>query len=213
MLNKSCIKALIFDFDLTLIDSKDISRKARKELRDLHNISFGDIPESELWGATFKINSHKAKKINETPLSAEEIEYLLIDNCTRHYKDVSLESRNLLKEWQENNIKLCIVSGNTKEIIDDVIKNKNNCDIQFSAVYETNSGHSKAQRIIQCINELGVNKSEAMYIGDHVNDVLAAKESGVSSCAVTTGFASREEFLPYEPDIIIDRLEELKEYL
>lgn len=213
MIDKNKIKALIFDFDLTLVDSKEGSRESRQGLHKKHGITFGNIPESELWGGTFKINSFKAKEISETSLSAEEIEELLINDSLKYYKDIHLEAHKLLREWQERGLKLCIVSGNTKGTIEDVLSNQYNRDIKFSAVYETNSGHTKANRILECIANLEIDKSETIYIGDHTNDILAAKEAGVASCAVTTGFETREALSLLKPDIIIDKLEELKKYL
>lgn len=213
MAEKNKVKALIFDFDLTLVDSKGVAQQSREILFKEHNVDFSQFPESELWGSTFKANSQRAKQFSNTKLEAEEIEEILIRNCIKYYKDVKINAQDELIRWQESGINLCIVSGNTKEILEDVISNKHNCKIHFSAVYETNSGHSKAQRIIQCLNELGIDKHEAIYIGDHRNDVLAAKEAGIASCAVTTGFETKDDFLPYKPDIIIDKLEELKNYI
>jgi putative hydrolase of HD superfamily len=207
------VKALIFDFDLTLVDSKIVSKKVAEELLEKHNISFDAIPESELWGGTFKINSKKAKDFNETDLLAEEIEALSIQYCMKHHDNTCIQEQDTLKEWQKDGMQLCIVSGNTKEIIESVLNNKHNNSIKFSAVYETNSGHSKAVRIQECINKLGIKDTEAIYIGDHVNDILAAKEAGVISCAITTGFHSRDEYDAYNPDLVVDSLKELKEYL
>jgi HAD superfamily hydrolase (TIGR01549 family) len=210
---KSDIKLLIFDFDLTLVDSKGVAIEARKILFEEHGVSFAGIPESELWGHTFKINSVKAKNISKTNLSAEEIEEILIENCAKNYHGVPLNSKKTLKEWQDKGIKMCIVSGNTKELIDGVLEDDCNKEINFVYVFETNSGCTKAQRLLECIKKIGCEKSEAIYVGDHINDILAAKESGVASCAVTTGFHTKDDFLPYEPDMIIDKLEELNNYI
>lgn len=207
------VKALIFDFDLTLVDSRIVAAKAWGYLLDKYNIRSDNINENKLWGRTFKINALEAKEVSNTSLSAEEIERILIEQATIHYTDIKIVAKPLLKKWEESGIKLCIVSGNTESIIKKVINNRNNKDINFSLIYETNSGRSKAQGILDCLDKLGISKNEAMYVGDHINDVTAAKEAGVSSCAVCTGIHTKDEFLPSKPDLIINELSELEKYL
>jgi len=46
-------------------------------------------------------------------------------------------------------------------------------------------------------------------IGDHANDVLAAKANGFQSIAVATGLSSTEELAATEPDILVSDLLEL----
>ncbi len=51
--------------------------------------------------------------------------------------------------------------------------------------------------------------SRISLIGDHPNDVLAAKANGVQSIAVATGLSPRAELSAYEPDILVDDLRAL----
>ena len=47
-------------------------------------------------------------------------------------------------------------------------------------------------------------------IGDHANDILAAKSNGFQSVAVATGFTPMEELRQLEPDILVRNLGELE---
>lgn len=49
-------------------------------------------------------------------------------------------------------------------------------------------------------------RSPVSLIGDHPNDVLAAKQNGVRSIAVATGIATKEELAAYQPDVLLDDL-------
>jgi len=49
-------------------------------------------------------------------------------------------------------------------------------------------------------------RSPVSLIGDHPNDVLAAKQNGVRSIAVATGIATKEELAAYHPDVLVDDL-------
>jgi phosphoglycolate phosphatase len=48
--------------------------------------------------------------------------------------------------------------------------------------------------------------SPISLIGDHPNDVMAAKQNGVRSVAVATGIATRDELSAYHPDVLVDDL-------
>ena len=47
-------------------------------------------------------------------------------------------------------------------------------------------------------------------IGDHPNDIRAAKTNGICSIAVATGIVGREELASHSPDILIDDLRSLR---
>lgn len=51
--------------------------------------------------------------------------------------------------------------------------------------------------------------SRGSLIGDHANDVAAAKANGFQSVAVASGVLSREELAQAEPDILVEHLGEL----
>jgi len=53
-------------------------------------------------------------------------------------------------------------------------------------------------------------KSSTVYIGDHENDITAAKKAGVSSCAVTYSHRLKE-MLMVQPEFVIDELVNLKD--
>jgi len=51
----------------------------------------------------------------------------------------------------------------------------------------------------------------AIIVGDSDVDINCGKAAGFKTCAVTYGFRTRAELEEYEPDFMIDRLEELSE--
>lgn len=52
--------------------------------------------------------------------------------------------------------------------------------------------------------------SRVSLIGDHPNDILAAKANGVQSIAVATGLSPHAELARYSPDILVDDLRSLR---
>jgi len=57
---------------------------------------------------------------------------------------------------------------------------------------------------------LAVPRDRYWLVGDHPNDILAARANCVRSVAVGTGLSSREELAACRPDVLVDDLRELK---
>lgn len=49
-------------------------------------------------------------------------------------------------------------------------------------------------------------RSPAVLIGDHINDIQAAREAGMRSVAVATGVLGAAELAPHQPDFLLDDL-------
>ncbi|MBK5291462.1 MAG: HAD family hydrolase [Acidobacteriia bacterium] len=56
----------------------------------------------------------------------------------------------------------------------------------------------------------GNGASRVWLVGDHPNDIAAAKANGAGSIAVCTGLSSREELAEHHPDLLLDDLRSLK---
>jgi len=60
------------------------------------------------------------------------------------------------------------------------------------------------------ISALRSKKSKTVYVGDMVDDILAAKEAGIDSCSVATGLSSFQELAEYKPNYTFYNMEEIK---
>lgn len=61
------------------------------------------------------------------------------------------------------------------------------------------------------LKALDIPASRAIMVGDSTHDIHAAQQAGISSCAVTYGYRTREILEAAKPDYIIDNMLELKE--
>jgi phosphoglycolate phosphatase-like HAD superfamily hydrolase len=52
--------------------------------------------------------------------------------------------------------------------------------------------------------------SPVSLVGDHPNDIQAARENGVRSIAVATGVVPRDELARHKPDLLLDTLQQLE---
>lgn len=67
--------------------------------------------------------------------------------------------------------------------------------------------------LMKCAEKLNVEISECAVVGDSVSDVKAGKAAGAKTVAVLTGIFSREELEKECPDLILENVKELPDFL
>jgi len=67
--------------------------------------------------------------------------------------------------------------------------------------------------VLLALERLGRPSEGACYVGDAPFDLRAARAAGVAAIAVTWGFFSRAALEPEAPDLIVDRVDELRDAL
>jgi phosphoglycolate phosphatase len=68
----------------------------------------------------------------------------------------------------------------------------------------------KRGRIVEILAEQNLVADETVFIGDMQHDVETAHAGGIHSCAVLTGYNTREQLQLAEPELIVEHLGELK---
>jgi phosphoglycolate phosphatase len=71
--------------------------------------------------------------------------------------------------------------------------------------------------LLEAIRQLGLianyhSSADAVMIGDSENDINAGRSAGTRTCGVTFGFRTAEQLRLTNPDVIIDRFDQLKEF-
>jgi phosphoglycolate phosphatase len=59
------------------------------------------------------------------------------------------------------------------------------------------------------LNKYGTAKEKTVIIGDGVNDILVAKNSGIFSCAYLNGLGIRQDLLSLNADYYVENLLEV----
>jgi HAD superfamily hydrolase (TIGR01549 family) len=65
------------------------------------------------------------------------------------------------------------------------------------------------QGILAALSSLGTAKNGAVFIGDSVSDIFAAKDAGIKVISLLGGQCSREELSKYCPDYIISSIDKI----
>jgi phosphoglycolate phosphatase-like HAD superfamily hydrolase/8-oxo-dGTP pyrophosphatase MutT (NUDIX family) len=71
----------------------------------------------------------------------------------------------------------------------------------------------KRQKILDVLAENGLDREETLFVGDMQHDIDAARQGGVHSCAVLTGYNRLDQLRASEPDVIVEHLGELQSIL
>jgi len=78
---------------------------------------------------------------------------------------------------------------------------------------DTCNSKPSPEALIICAGKLGIDVSESAVVGDSVVDVRAGKNAGARTVAVLTGIFSREELERENPDLILESVSQLPDFL
>lgn len=188
------IQAVVFDFDGTLTKTKsrttwealwELLGYDVQECRNLHRqYDKGDFTHQEWCNKT-------AEKFIEKGLTRQKV--------LEFSKQIKLTTgcRKALQSIKEKNIKLYIVSGSIKEIIENVLGNTHSFFTEISAnefVFDTQTSvlnkiigtkydfEGKANYIKHIANRLEISTSDILFVGNSNNDVWAYQSGAKTLC-------------------------------
>lgn len=209
------IEAVIFDFDMTLVNSLEVGNKAIEDLKHKYGLSL-DIPLKETWSMAHITFMKKVAELNQCRYSWEKISEWNKSSMREYYKECRINDLDVLIEIKRKVPYFYIVSNNSREIITEVLSLNGNDKLKFEDVFgneDFKNPDSKSEMINLIVNKYGFDKREVMYVDDSVKGVIAAKEAGIVPVAVVSGLHSYDELNAVGPKIILNRLSELINYL
>jgi len=78
---------------------------------------------------------------------------------------------------------------------------------------ETHSPKPSPEALTECAKQLGIETCECVVVGDSVADIKAGKAAGAITVAVLSGIFSREELEKEKPDLILENVNKLPDFL
>lgn len=207
-------KNLIFDFDGTIVDSKECSivatQKSFKERRleeptvNLIEYYMGiPIEKSFSLMSSVDLDDHQLEALIKTfRQNYKEVE----SSYLKLYKHMTEQLQSLSKDKQ-----LFVVSSKKTDVL---IRNLEILDIDhlFTEVIgsdKVNHYKPSPDGINYILNKYQLENEETIYIGDAIFDMQMANSAKVASCAVTWGTHSIEELKSENPTYIIHEVTEL----
>ncbi|MBQ6888376.1 MAG: HAD-IIIA family hydrolase [Lachnospiraceae bacterium] len=191
-------EAVIFDLDGTLLDTLEDLKDAVNYVMRKH-----DFPEHSLESIR-KAVGNGIRKLMERSVpketTKEKFEVVFSDFCI-YYKDNCKKKTKpyegvaaLVKKLREEGYKLAVVSNKNDEAVKEIIP------YYFGEMFDVTVGAKEEiakkpapDMTLYALEQLGVAKENAVYIGDSQVDVKTAENVGMEGIFVTWGFRDREE--------------------
>jgi HAD superfamily hydrolase (TIGR01549 family) len=178
------IKTILFDFDGVIVESVDIKTEAFRDLFKMEKSESLDqiLEYHKIHGGIDRKNKiiYFYKNILKRELSDKKLEEL-INKFSILVKDKVIHAEYVkgAKAFIENNYKkynCYIVTGTPQNEIDEIIE-KRRLKPYFKKIYGYPPGKTKL--IKKIILDIGENKKNMVFIGDSIDDLKGAIETGV----------------------------------
>lgn len=212
------IRLLIFDLDGTLFHTvSGIQIALNRVLKEYDREAFPIDFIKRIMGGGLRTLVQKLDAASEKRLQdLAEIE----TRFHEVYKEIYIQESQLmpgvyefLKNWPE---KLAIVSNKNEAYVKGLIESSSLKEFEWVQVIGGDTLPSKKPDplpLIQSIQSAGVEKHEAVMIGDGVPDVLAAKAAGIQSLVVDFGYTPVSELLQLGANAKLSSYEKLPQAL
>lgn len=218
-------KALVlFDIDGTLLrragpHHKDALVAAVKEITG-HDTTFDRIPtggmlDRDLIRALLRETGARVKDIEKwMPAIIHRAQEHYLSSCPELHDKVCPGARELLRSLHEAEVPSGLVTGNLTAI---GWKKMDACGLRpffrvaaFADMARTRAGLAKIAIREARRKKIAARDAVVSLIGDHPNDIQAAKMNGIRSIAVATGLSSLAELAACQPDALVPDLRSLK---
>lgn len=210
---------VIFDFDGTLIDTRQTIVAAKQETMRQLGLPVAD---EKACADTIGLSSKLGFKKNFPDLSEE-----LLDLCVKHYRDNFERMKELvpprlfdgvpgtLNALKEKGMVLTIATSRNRRSLLEFLE-KLDLKKYFTyvlAAEDTKLLKPNAEPVTKTLEELRFRPEDALVVGDMPYDILMGRNAQVATCGVTYGNASRQELKEAGADYLIDSISELPEFI
>ena len=208
-------KAIVFDCDGTLLDTiSDLTNAVNFALQSVNAPMQTDVDTLGMVGNGIKKLVERSLPDNKKELfdvafkKFKEYYNDHYDDFTKPYQGIP-ETLQILKE--KGYVLLLVSNKNTLFL--EKLYNKFFYDTISVSLGETEGLKPKPapDMVEYVVKKVGIDKKDAVYVGDSDVDIQTAKNSGLDCISVSWGFKTREDLIKYGANIIIDAPQELLE--
>lgn len=210
------IKTVLFDLDGTLIETPTIILATFKELfeENFKHVDLTDDLLSSFLGQTlfktFETYATDQKQVDELVQTYRKISEEKIDQGLNSYP----KAKETLIYLKKKGINIGIVTSKLKPVANSHLIKTDLFDYVDGLIGYEDVVHHKPnpEPIIKGLALFNSKPEETVYIGDHENDIIAAKKAGVLTCAVSYSLRLKQMLLE-NPDFVIDELKNIKDLI
>ena len=210
--NIANVKALVFDLDGTLIDSKrDLVQSVNATLR---NIGRPELPETLIAsyvGSGAPVLIRRALGGAPEPEELQNALAFFLDHYEKHKLDFTREYPGVRATLESlRAVPMAVLTNKPVKISVQILEGLKLAEF-FRAVYGGNSFATKKPDPLGAntiLRELAVVPQNSLMVGDSEVDVQTARNAGMISAIVNFGFGTHDRDT-FPADIYLDRMEEL----
>ncbi|KKN56223.1 hypothetical protein LCGC14_0574300 [marine sediment metagenome] len=232
-LQSGSLRVIIFDFDGTLLDIKEIIEKSINETLGKENMNIDleitlqeigalletiqGYPLPKVLLESYEIFNHITALKDLSYFKKLKIAIKIFSKYLEYSKEASLfpAVKPILKKLAKS-FDLHIVSHNKTETIIEHLK-KEGVDNYFKAVFGSDKIPVQKPDPLALQPSLEIyekrKRSEFLMIGDMPSDIIAGREAGFLTIGVSSGVSKKEILSEYKPDLLIESLDELLKVL
>jgi phosphoglycolate phosphatase len=211
------VRAIILDLDGTIVDSKEAYLEAAR-------MAFASVGK-KLVDAAVATEIPKRLEQNlslDDLVRRDDMEKFLETYLRAYYRATAERSEpfpNIAETLKKlsRNAKLALVTRrhvSKKEVIDELVRFGLAKYFQLvKTALDTENPKPSPDAMIETSKQLGVSPSECLIVGDSVVDVRAGKKVGAGTVAVLSGIFTREELEREQPDLILENVSKLPDFL
>ncbi len=199
----------IFDFDGTLADSFPFFVEVFNQVAAKHR--FQPIDVSRVAELRHLSARQMMQRVGlpawKLPWVARSFTALMRQNAARIALFDQVEA--VLQELAARQVRLAIVTANADDNVRRILGTR-----LTPLIGHLESGMSmfgKAKRLRRILAEVGIAAREAIYIGDQIADLEAARAAGIAFGAVSWGYASIESLQAHRPDRVFAQVADLRD--
>lgn len=201
------IKAVLFDLDGTLLDTNElIYTSFVKTFKDKLNIELKKEEVTQFFGIPlgdpFKKYTN-SENVDELVAYYREYNEAIHDTMCFAFEGV----KELLTSLRDKGIKIAIVTSKRRELAERGMKIAGIYDFMDVIITPESTKKHKpdGEPAIKACNDLGIDPSEAIMVGDSPFDIYCGKNAGCKTCGVNYTFIDLNVLKESEPDYFIDK--------
>ncbi len=198
------VKAVIFDFDGTLIDSLDAFIAAATQLSG----RFGYSADQDI----ASLRKKGPLEILRGELRWSWLKIVLYIRAMRPLVHAETRKRPFIRGMKavlralQKRYVVGILTSNSKAVVEEVLARER---IGVSFIKGGTAVFGKHRALKRLLKRLRLKPSDVIYVGDELRDIKACRRAGVRIAAVTWGLNAEEALAAAKPDFLIRTPKEL----